>query len=71
MGAAFVEKEEFFEVVQPTRFCSIFGMKEILECLRISLVLLVLSGALMQHATSWWCTNYTKLFCNYNLLMIY
>ena len=28
------------------------------------------SWVLVQHTASWWCTDYTKLFCNYRLLMI-
>lgn len=54
-----MEKEECYGVVEPACFCDIFGRN--IRCFRISLVLLVLFGALMQHVASWWRTNYTVI----------
>ena len=51
-------------------FCGAFGKKGIVEFLKIAIILLILFG-LCCNTTSWWSTNYTKHFCNYNLSMIF
>ena len=71
-GAAFVEKENFCGVVQPMLSCGISRIKEIARCSTISSALLILFGLFcsIRPLGGVRCTNYTRLFCNYNLLMI-